>query len=279
MTDDTQKAKEEPVEVTQEAPMPSADQKVPEVAEVDGGAAQETEVTPATETNEGLPENASERTRKEFEKLREDLRSERAKRIETERMFGQPQQTTPQFFPNNQQLTQVYDPNTGLLNEEALTDIQQKAFQAEQRANKAEQAIANFQIEQQSREAYTAHPELDPKSRDFDEDLNKRTRAFALDSMIHPEDYSGKQLSFKEAADFAKSSLAPKKVEEAKKVAAQEAIEQLTPKEQASLEAVGSPDRRSQVEQPLEDLRFRSRKGDQDAIVERLKGIPVVGRG
>jgi hypothetical protein len=279
MTDDTQRQKEEPVEVTQEATMPIAEQKVPEIEQVDKEAAQETEVTSPTETNEGLPEDASERTKKEFEKLREDLRSERAKRIETERMFGQPQASTPQFFPNNQQFTQVYDPNTGLLNEQALTDIQQKAFQAEQRAVKAEQAIANFQIEQQSREAYTAHPELDPKSRDFDEDLNKRTRAFALDSMIHPEDYSGKQLTFKEAADFAKQSLSPKTVEQAKKVAAQEAIEQLTPKEQASLEAVGSPDRRQQIESPLEDLKFRSRKGDVDAIVERLKGIPVVGRG
>ena len=109
--------------------------------------------------------------------------------------------------------------------------------------------------------------------------MNKRNRAFALDSMIHPEDYSGKPLSFKEAADLAKSNLPAKKVEEVRKEAAKAAIEQLTPKEQASLEAVGSPDRRSQVEQPLEDLRFRSRKGDQDAIVERLKGIPVVGRG
>ena len=279
MTDDTNQAKEEPVQVTQESAMPTEDQKVPQSAQVDTSAAVETQVTPPTQVEEGLPENVSERTRREFEKLRDDLRNERAKRVETERMFGQPQQTTPQFFPTQQPLTQVYDPNTGLLNEQALNDIQLKSRQAEERATKAEQAVANFQIEQQSREAYAAHPELDPKSKGFDEDLNKRTRAFALDSMIHPEDYSGKQLSFKEAADLAKSALTPKKVEEVKKEAAQAAIEQLTPKEQASLEAVGNPGARQQIEQPLEDLKFRTRKGDTDAIIERLKGIPVVGRG
>ena len=279
MADDIQ-GQQDPVKATQESAMPTEEQKTPTLEEVDNGAAQETEVTPATETTEGLPDDASERTKKEFEKLRDELRTERSRRIETERMFGQnPQPTPQQFNSNNTAVTQVYDPSTGLLNENALNDIQLKAMQAEQRAVKAEQAIANFQIEQQTREAYTAHPELDPKSKDFDADLNKRVRAFALDSMIHPEDYGNNQLSFKEAADLAKSNTTPKVVEQAKKVAAQEAIEQLTPKEQASLEAVGSPDRRQEVEQPLDQLRFRSRKGDQDAIVERLKGIPVVGRG
>ena len=279
MADDNQ-GQQDPVKATQESAVPTEEQKTPTLEEVDNEAAQETEVTSTTETTEGLPDVASERTRKEFEKLRDELRTERSRRIETERMFGQnPQPTPQQFVPNNTAVTQVYDPSTGLLNENALNDIQLKAMQAEQRAVKAEQAIANFQVEQQTREAYIAHPELNPKSKDFDADLNKRVRAFALDSMIHPEDYGNNQLSFKEAADYAKSATTPKVVEQAKKAAAQEAIEQLTPKEQASLEAVGSPDRRQEVEQPLDQLRFRSRKGDQDAIVERLKGIPVVGRG
>lgn len=280
MADDIQ-GQIDPVKATQESAMPTEEQKTPESGQIDSEAAQtSSEVTSPVETNEGLPNDVSERTRKEFEKLRDELRSERSRRIETERMFGQAPQPTPQqFIPNQQQVTQVYDPNTGLLNEQALTDIQLKAMQAEQRATKAEQAIANFQIEQQTREAYTAHPELNPNSKEFDKDLNNRVRAFALDSMIHPEDYGNKQLTFKEAADFAKQTLSPRVVEQARKEAAQQAIEQLTPKEQASLEAVGSPDRRSQVEQPLDQLRFRSRKGDQDAIVERLKAIPVVGRG
>lgn len=278
MADDIQ-GQTDPVKATQDSAMPTEEQKTPTLEEVDSGAAPQ-EVSPTTEATEGLPDDASERTKKEFEKLRDELRTERSRRIETERMFGQTTPATPQqFIPNQQQVTQVYDPQTGLLNEQALTDIQLKAMQAEQRATKAEQAIANFQIEQQTREAYVAHPELNPSNKDFDKDLNNRVRAFALDSMIHPEDYGNKQLTFKEAADFAKQTLSPKVVEQAKKEAAQEAIEQLTPKEQASLEAVGSPDRRQQVEQPLDQLRYRSRKGDLDAIVERLKGIPVVGRG
>lgn len=68
-------------------------------------------------------------------------------------------------------------------------------------------------------------------------------------------------------------------VEQAKKEAASEAVEQLTPKEQASLEAAGNPGRRSQANSNLPDLQQRTRKGDLEAVMERIKNISAVGRG
>ena len=88
--------------------------------------------------------------------------------------------------------------------------------------------------------------------------------------MLNPNDYNGKQLSFKEAAELAKK-MSGVSVEAIKKEAIKETLEQLTPKEQASLEATGSSTRRTQVTGSVDELRQRTRKGDLDAIVERLK--------
>ena len=61
-----------------------------------------------------------------------------------------------------------------------------------------------------------------------------------------------------------------KYIEQIKKQAASEAIEQLTPKEQASLDAVGSPSRRSNTDN-LDDLRLRSRGNSEEARLARIE--------
>ena len=94
--------------------------------------------------------------------------------------------------------------------------------------------------------------------------------------MVNPQDYNNKQLSYKEAADLAKG-VSSKVIAEAEKVGATKAIEGLTPKEQASLEATGRSDRRTEVSD-LDTLKQNTRRGDLGSIVERLKGIPPVGR-
>ena len=64
-----------------------------------------------------------------------------------------------------------------------------------------------------------------------------------------------------------------------KRDVAAETIEKLSPKEQASLEATGSPGRRNQADDTLPDLQSKTRKGDLDAVMARLKAIPSVGKG
>ena len=253
MTDDPQaqpQSTEAPVKETPEAPMPSVEQKTPEPQEV----------------KEGLPEDASERTRHEFEKVQMQLREERQRREAIESAFRAMQPKQPEVVPEP-----LYDPTTGILNEQVLTDVQKRTYEAEQRALHAEQAVQGYMQEVEAREAYAAHPEANPNAKEFDPELKKRASAILLHSMVNPNEYSGKQLSLKESYDYLKTSQGDEVVK-AKQEAAKEAIEQLTPKEQASLEAVGSPARRTEGVN-LDELRYRSRKGDKEAIIERMRRI------
>jgi len=271
MADDTKGNKETPENDTQESPMPSEEQQTAQSEEVDETAGQETEEAASTESEDStLPDNASERTRDQFDKLRNQLRDEKARREYYESVFQSTQVKSKEEEP---QTTPIYDPDTGLLNEQGLTDIQRRAIEAEQRAARAEEAVQNYLYDQENKETFREYPELNPNDKKvFNKELHIATRQVMLDSMVNPKDYGNKQLSFREAAALAKTRL-PGAIESAKKEGAQEAMEQLTPKEQASLEAVGSPSRRKDVSGELEQLRKATRKGDSQASIERMKRI------
>lgn len=236
----------------QEAPMPSA-----EPSEV-----------PQEPQEDGLPESASDRTRHEFEKLREENRRERERREAAEAAFRtlQPNQVA--------QPEPIYDPDTGYVDPNALTALQRQAVEANERATKAEQTVNQFRQEQEAREAYLAHPEANPDSKEYNPKLKNLAAGVILQSMLNPQEFGGKQFSLKEAYDYLKADTTDTKaVEEARKEGAQEAIEQLTPKEQATLEAIGTSGRRSDVGQSHDTLVERTRRGDYDAIAERMKRI------
>jgi hypothetical protein len=251
MAEDNTQAVQEPVSETQVAPTPSAEQKTPEVVE--------------QTKQDGLPEDASDRTKSRFEELTSQLKEERQRREAVESAFKalQPKEVAPE---------PIYDPNTGYVNENALTDIQRRVIEAEKRAANAEQGIQSYLLDQENRRAYEAHPELNPEAKQFDKELHKKARALILDSMMNPKDYEGRQFSLKDAGDYLKGSTTSA-VENARKEGAQQAIEQLTPKEQAALEATGTPARRSEVGQNLDTLRQQTRRGNQDAIVARLQAL------
>jgi hypothetical protein len=251
----------------QAAPMPSANQ-APSTPQESGQAAPIQEVSNQTDSSEGLPDDASERTRKNFEHVREQLRQEKERRTYLEGVFNSMQPPAKEETP-----TPLYDPQTGLLNEGVFTDVQKRAFEAEQRAQRAESAVQSYLRSQEEQAAFTAHPELNPTGKEFDKTLHNLTRSILTDAMLNPGDYGGKQLSFKEAADQAKSVLKGK-LEAARTEGAQAALEQLTPKEQAALQATGSPSRRTELQDDLTDLRRKTRKGDTNSVVERLKGVP-----
>ncbi len=256
----------------QDAPMPSADQVPTTPAPAQEVAPQE---TPSSDQGESsLPEDASERTRQNFEKMREkasafeqELKAERQRREYLEGVFNSINQ------PKQEAQPPIYDPETGLLNEKVLTDVQRRTTEAENRANRAEAAVQGYLKQQEETEAFTAHPELKPDSKQFDKTLHNLTRSILTDSMLNPQEYGGKQLSFKEAADFAKNVSKPV-IEQARQDGAKQALEQLTPKEQAALEATGTPARRSEVNSSLPDLQRGTRKGDVNSVIERLKGVP-----
>lgn len=257
---DEQQAQETPEE-TPAAPMPSAEQTDSAPVEEEKVEEQSSQQEPSEKEPE-LPEGAKERTKQEFEKLNERLRAEKQKRMEMERVYQslKPQTQLPQVQP-------IIDPESGLINEAALTDLQQRALAAEQAAKQAVETAKQRELEHEESEMFASYPELDPnESNKFDEAFSHHVAAIKLHSMVQPDAYGGKQLSGKEAADYVRKYVPAEKL---KAEGAQEALEKLTPKEQASLEATGNPGRRNQTVS-LDDLRKRTRKGDQDAIVQRL---------
>lgn len=273
MNNDTTGINEQPESKTQESPMPSDEQKIDQPSEVDT-TSQETEEVGSTESGEDtLPDNTSDRTRDQFDKLRNQLREERSRREYLEGVYQSMQTQKQEQVPEQP----IYDPETGLLNEQALTDIQKRALAAEQRAERAEQSVKQYQYDQENKETFKEYPELDPSNtKTFNKKMHVATRQILLDSMVNPQDYKNKQLSFREAAAIAKTQL-PGAIENAKKEGAKEAMEQLSPKEQASLDAVGSPSRRNEALGNLDDLRKRTRRGDSQATIERMKRIMAQG--
>jgi len=256
MPDDPQGV-QTPVNDTQEVATPTTEQKT-------------TEETPSG--NE-LPNEASERTKSRFDVLTNQLSEERQRREALERAFKDLQKPNVQQQPN--ELAPIYDPGTGVLDEAAIADRDRRLQEAEQRALRAEQTVQQYSQSQQERaeeaervEAFTSHPELDPKSKTFDRNLHNVTKSLMLQSMVHPEEFGDKQLNFKEAGDAAKDMIA-KITGTAKQEGAKEAIEQLTPKEQASLDVAGSNNRGDMTD--LTNLAERTRRGDFNAISERLR--------
>lgn len=266
MPDDPQEIKV-PEKETQDSAIPTEEQKTSQVSEEQSAVEPEGQQTaePQKETEAEIPDKKQEYNKAEFEKLREKFREEKARRLYAENVTRvQPPQPAP--------VIPLYDPETGILNEQAMNELNRRSIEATERARRAEQAVQNIAIQQEEKETFAVHPELDPSSKKFDKALHRTTRAILQDAMYFPEDYGGKSLSFLEAAGLAKSVHKDKDINAAKVEGAKEAIEQLTPKEQAALEATGAPQRRTGTSN-LDDLRRRTRKGDIEAIVERLNNL------
>lgn len=252
-----------------------------------------------------IPEGASDRTKEQFDKLiesnkrlAEKLQEEIAAREKANQTFDpiqqvpQPQVQPTQIDPND---FITVNPVTG----EREYDIEKMATvtkAANERASKAEQAVQSYiqtseqrEIERQNRETFEVYPELDPDSRDtFDVEFSKGTRAIIYDSLINPQDYGGRPLSFKEAADQVKTKMATQPASEAEtkpeeatdEAKAKEAQALEAAKEQASLAAVGQqPESRETVEdeEAYAKLVEGTRAGDDLALAMRLKNTDHTG--
>lgn len=266
MTDQTQ-ADTNAVQGTQPEPMPSSNQQTPESSGSPEARSQEVGQgnQPAVSA---LPGDAAERTRVEFEKLSNKYATEREKRLKLERMFDTIRPAQPQPTQN----PSWYNAETGEVEVTTLnTEFNGLKSQLEN-ANRTIQRMVSESDERQARAAYKAHPTLDPKNDStFNEDFHKATVSYLANAYAE-----GRNMTFKQAADAIKS-IATSDVKKAEEKGAQRALEQLTPKEQASLEANSRSDARQDVS-AQSDLQEKTRYGDEMAIYERLKKIPSVGR-
>lgn len=280
------------IPVRSEAKAPEAQTEVPVV----------TEGAPEAQTVQTPTPAVSDRTTEQFEKLKDSnkklfeanrlLQEELTRRARSEQTFAPiqqtPQPTTP--APAIEQFVEI-DPTTGeqYVNEKKLTAA---LAEASQKATRAESAVQNYirqqnvlEEEKQTAEAYGAHPEINPSSQTFDANLSRFTSALLLHSMMNPQEYGGRTLTFKEAVDEAKKT-SPQQVKTQTAVLEKETKEISESKQQATAGATGvSGAVAQQIQGPpqdeLEVLRFQTRFGRGDdstwAVARRLQQVSHTG--
>jgi len=237
------------VEETPQEPMPSSDQTTETQTE-------EVE-TSQTETVDELSPDVKSRTAEQFNKLKRELAEERERRTRLERAYTPPVPAVPEW----------YDPTTGIVDPNKLQQREQTLISQLNSLQQQVQGYTKQSEAQQEKEAYAAYPDLKSNERFHEEVIRKMATEFAV----------GNNPTMKEAADavmgFAKSLTT-----KAEKEGARKALEQLAPKEQASLEATGRSDRRL-PSQDLAQLSRQSRYGGDAgtaAVLARLRNVPSV---
>jgi hypothetical protein len=266
-------------------PMPSSNQKPTE-----GDTNQQL----ATEGEElSLPEDASDRTRKNFEKIREEnrkLKEQLASKGTAQ--YGssvfdafrggtnEPVIPQDQYGSLNQSQTaaiaQQFVDQEGNVDinglNQALLSANQRAEQAERRSYDAAERVTRFEETQQVREAHAVFPQLDPESVEFDPEFFDMVRDRMLRYM-----YEGKNQSLLDAATGisnkykAENPVNVAKVEEAavEKFKQTQELRNQGPIEQGR----GEP---RQTQGSLDELKQRTRQGDDAALTERMRSIGLI---
>ena len=252
------------VEDTQPEPVPSSNESIQEGAETEAAGSQEVSQT-ADEPS--LPEDVKDRTSREFSKLKSQLAQERERRLRYERMFS----TQPPPSQQGGSQPNWYNQETGMVDVNILNNQLGSMSKQLDNAQRTIQGYMSREDERQAKTAYKAYPTLDPNRDEFDETFHD-----AVVGYLAGEFAKGKSPTMKQAADVIKK-IGRAEVKQAEKEGAKKALEQLSPKEQAALEAESRSDKRTTTGN-LQDLQLRTRLGDEEAVMERLKNIPPVGR-
>lgn len=241
-----------------------------------------------------LSTDASERTRQQFEKLLEsnkqlfESNQNIQKQLEAQRVTS----VKPVESVNEEDFIEI-DPISGdrLINEKRLRakieEVNSKASEVDklkQTVEGMQKSTENREIERQEKETFTAYPELNPRGKSYDSNFNKLVRATLTDSFYAQDDYGGKPLTFKEAADAVKAAYPTQPVQpagatqptaEELKAAEAASKEAQAGKEQSSAQPVSQPSaqvkQEASDEETLKNLVYRTRYlNDDAALAERI---------
>lgn len=236
-----------------EAPLSSAEQV-------------ESEIEPQVEAS--LPEDVAERTRREFEKLKE---SNRKLKEELEAVKGSQDDLTD-YIPSHLPTQRGNEIPTNFVDQEGYVDVNtlnRALKEANDRARRAEEMALIQEKERQSRMVQQAHekyPSLNPKSENMDREFYTLVR----DRMVRYFS-EGKEKPLVEVADeiakFYTPSVTPEKVETEK----QQAVESYKKSQTTRAQVNPTPTQQREPVTDLDDLRVKTRSGDQNALWERMK--------
>lgn len=237
-----------------------------------------------------LPEDTKERTKVEFEKLKEHNRLLAEENESLKAQVPKPQSALGSLV--NPQMVQEVAPNLsqeqtddivkGLIDENGYIDqstlentlrrANQEVAQAKAEANQARleakqalSAVNKFGQDREVRIAHKAFPNVDPESPKYDSNFFKLVKNELLGAM-----YEGKQVSFIEACRSVSKTYSPKQdTKDVKAKAVEEYKENVASKSALNPTGSSRPDTRVS----RDDLVEGTRKGDASSIFERLKNI------
>lgn len=235
-----------------------------------------------TSTQSELPETASDRTKAEFEKLKQ-RNAEMARRLaelEKKEKYGNNvfDRLIPEADTSHLTNTQVQNIEQNFIDEEGNVDVlglTNALKRANQEAVEAKKMVASFiqnqkqaEEQRQLKEAYKVSPWLDPNGSAFDQTKYNLAR----DRLVRywsegkaPDLVSVAQEIEKDFASFS----TPEKVEQEKAKAVEQVRDDISRRNIAS----STPSQKRVAETSLDELRKRTREGDKDALLERLKAI------
>lgn len=231
-----------------------------------------------SQSNE-LPDGVADRTREQFEKLKEsnkrlkaELEATKApKKTLVDELYPHNHPTTNQKqfqnLPEQQvaQVTQNFVDEEGYLDVAALNSelsrLNQLTQEAQRAAMSARQEIERSQQDEEMRKAHSLYPQLDPESPDFNQDFYDMTKKHVVGQMY--EYGRGSLLTAAQAVAKLMSTT------ESKAKAEQSREQDVQRREIAT--SNGSSAKRPSNNLDLDELRKRSIAGDMDAISARLK--------
>ena len=272
--------------------MPDSKGQVQEVEEKQPEA-----VSTSKETKTELPEEVSERTKEQYDKLLEHNRqlAEENKLLKSQKEQESSSQSSvfdslrpqepvipvtpaspvnPQMFPSLtpaqvNQISQGFIDKDGYLNEQALNnalaDAQRKAERADQKISQLENKLVYVEENSQVREAHSKYPSLNPRSAQgtFDPKFYEAVKNEVVAQMI-----KGEPKDLMAAADKVNEWYSTPKVNPQVEVEAKKKEEQVAQINATSKSAPGTT-RYSTADQ--DTLVKATQKGSHDALMERLK--------
>lgn len=234
-----------------------------------------TENKPAESEEPTLPDGVTERTKEEFEKLKEhnaQLKSEldayKGKTsVLDELRPAEVQVETPNLSPTKvEEIKSKFVDENGYVDvvrvEEALREAQERAKRAEERAIKVERKIQNSEETVQVKAAHAEFPQLDPHSEKFDPKFYELVRLNLIGQMMNGEQ------DLLKAAQAVSGIYTPVDVQKVKTEAVDEFKQKVTKRTQATENVSG---RGKGEPSDKDELVRKTQAGDSDALFKRLQ--------
>ena len=250
-----------------------------------------------------LPEDSSQRTKEQFEKLKTYLSKEKQEKEELKKQLSSkdepkresasifdelrpnpvpenqapynPQQAVPTPYLNpsqTQNLVQQFVDNDGNVDlnalNKALSDANRMAYEANQRSMAVEQRNAQVRQDDEVREAHSKFPEVDPNSKTFDKNFYEMVR----DRMVRNL-WEGKGQRFADVVNELKNVYKPNvNKDDVRREVVQEQAQRQQARNQGPFEQGGAE---RSADKTQEELRAATRRGDGKALDARLRALGI----